>query len=146
VVLKGAPKPDISTPEKFKQALLAAKTVAYTSPASGGQSGIYFARMLGELGIADEINAKAKYGQGGPVAAIVASGEAELGMQQIPELINFPGVDYVGPLPGNLQFFTVLAAGIPVNGKQPDAANALIRFFATPAALAAMKKNGMEPG
>ncbi len=146
VVRKGAPKPDISTPEKFKQALIAAKTVAYTSPASGGQSGIYFARMLGELGIADEVNKKAKYGQGGPVAAIVASGEAELGMQQIPELINFPGVDYVGPLPGNLQFFTVLAAGIAANGKQPDAANALIRFFATPAALAAMKKNGMEPG
>ena len=145
VVRKGAPKPDISTPEKFKQALLAAKTVAYTSPASGGQSGIYFARMLGELGIADAINAKAKYGQGGPVAAIVASGEAELGMQQIPELINFPGVDYVGPLPGNLQFFTVLAAGIAGNGKQPDAARALIAFFATPAALSAMKKNGMEP-
>jgi molybdate transport system substrate-binding protein len=146
VVLKGAPKPDISTPEKFKQALLAAKTVAYTSPASGGQSGIYFAKMLEQLGIADEVNKKAKYGQGGPVAAIVARGEAELGMQQIPELINFPGVDYVGPLPGNLQFFTVLAAGIPVNGKQADAAGALIRFFVTPAAIAAMKKNGMEPG
>jgi molybdate transport system substrate-binding protein len=146
VVRKGAPKPDISTPEKFKAALLDAKTVAYTSPASGGQSGIYFAKMLGELGIADEVNRKAKFGQGGPVAAIVAAGEAELGMQQIPELINFPGVDYVGPLPGNLQFFTVLAAGIAGNGKQPDAARALIAFFSTPAALAAMKKNGMEPG
>ena len=67
-------------------------------------------------------------------------------MQQIPELFNFPGVDYVGPLPGNLQFFTVLAAGIAGNGKQPDAAAALIRFFSTPAALSAMKKNGMEPG
>ena len=146
VVLKGAPRPDISTPEKFKQALLAAKTVAYTSPASGGQSGIYFAKMLEQLGIADEVNKKAKYGQGGPVAAIVASGEAELGMQQIPELINFPGVDYIGPLPGDLQFFTVLAAGIATNGKQADAAGALIKFFATPAALSAIRRNGMEPG
>ena len=146
VVLKGAPKPDISTPEKFKAALIAAKTVGYTSPASGGQSGIYFAKMLQQLGIADEVNKKAKYGQGGPVAALVASGEAELGMQQIPELIKFPGVDYVGPLPGNLQFFTELSAGVMTGSKQADAARALIRFFSTPAAVSAFKANGMEPG
>src|SRR5438876_8552774 len=68
VVRKGAPKPDISTPEKFKQALLDAKTVAYTNPASGGQSGLYFAKLLTQLGIADEINKKAKFGDGGPIA------------------------------------------------------------------------------
>ena len=79
VVRKGAPKPDISTPEKFKQALLDAKTVAYTNPASGGQSGVYFAKLLDQLGITDEINKKAKFGDGGPVALIVAKGDAEMG-------------------------------------------------------------------
>jgi molybdate transport system substrate-binding protein len=147
VVRKGAAKPDISTPEKFKQALLGAKTVAYTNPASGGQSGVYFAKLLAQLGIADEINKKAKFGDGGPVALIVAKGDAEIGMQPIPELLAHSDVtDFVGPLPATLQSYNHLTAGIPANSKQQEAARALIKFLATPAAQAVIKAKGMEPG
>jgi molybdate transport system substrate-binding protein len=146
VVRKGAPKPDISTPEKFKDALLAAKTVAYTNPASGGASGAYFSRMLEQLGITDVVSKKAKLGDGGPIAQIVARGEAEFGIQQIPELLAYPGVDYVGPLPGPLQLFTRLAAGIPANGAQTDAARALLEFLGSPPAVSVMQAKGLEPG
>jgi molybdate transport system substrate-binding protein len=146
VVQKGAAKPDISTPAKFKQALLDAKTVAYTNPASGGQSGVYFAKLLAQLGIADEINKKAKFGDGGPIALIVHRGEAELGMQPIPELLAHPEVDFIGPLPSALQSYNHLTAAIPSNTKQPEAARALMQFLATPAAQAVMKAKGLEPG
>jgi molybdate transport system substrate-binding protein len=147
VVQKGAAKPDISTPEKFKQALLDAKTVAYTNPASGGQSGVYFAKLLTQLGIADEINRKAKFGDGGPIALIVAKGDAELGMQPVPELLMYSDkVDFVGALPAAVQSYNHLTAGIPASSKQPDAARALIKFLATPAAQAVMKAKGLEPG
>ena len=146
VVRKGAAKPDISTPEKFKQALLGANTVAYTNPASGGQSGVYFVKLLAQLGITDEINKKAKFGDGGPIALIVFRGEAELGMQPIPELLAHPEVDFIGPLPAALQSYNHLTAGIPSNGKQPEAARALIKFLGTPAAQAVMKAKGLEPG
>lgn len=146
VVQKGAAKPDISTPEKFKQALLDAKTVAYTNPASGGQSGVYFAKLLEQLGIADQINKKAKFGDGGPIALIVARGDAELGMQPVPELLMYSDrVDFIGALPSAVQSYNHLTAGIPSNGKQPDAARAFIKFLATPAARAAMKAKGLEP-
>jgi len=147
VVRKGAAKPDISTPEKFKQALLGAKTVAYTNPASGGQSGVYFAKLLAQLGITDEINKKAKFGDGGPVALIVANGDAEMGMQPIPELLAHSDVaDFVGPLPAALQSYNHLTAGIPASSKEPDAARALLKFLATSAAQAVIKAKGMEPG
>ena len=147
VVRKGADKPDISTPDKFKQSLLDAKTVAYTNPASGGQSGVYFAKLLTQLGITDDINRKAKFGDGGPVALIVARGDAELGMQPIPELLAHSDVvDFVGPLPSALQSYNHLTAGIPASGKQPEAARTLLKFLATPAAQAVMKAKGMEPG
>jgi len=147
VVRKGTAKPDISTPEKFKEALLGAKTVAYTNPASGGQSGVYFAKLLTQLGITDEINKKAKFGDGGPIALIVAKGDAEIGMQPIPELLAHSDVaDFVGPLPTALQSYNHLTAGIPASSKEPDAARALLKFLATPAAQAVIKAKGMEPG
>jgi molybdate transport system substrate-binding protein len=146
VVRTGAAKPDISTPEKFKEALLAARTVAYTNPASGGASGGYFAKMLEQLGITDAVNKKARLGEGGPIAQIVARGDAELGIQQIPELLAYPGVDYVGPLPGSLQFFTRLAAGIAANSRQPEAAQILLKFLASPPAVSVMQAKGMEAG
>jgi len=147
VVRKDAPKPDISTPEKFKQALLDAKTVAYTNPASGGQSGVYFVKLLAQLGIADEINKKAKFGDGGPIALIVARGDAEIGMQPVPELLShIKEVDFVGPLPAALQSYNHLTAAIPSNSKQPEAARALLQFLATPAAQNVMKAKGLEPG
>jgi len=147
VVRKGAVKPDISTPEKFKQALLDAKSVAYTNPASGGQSGVYFAKLLAQLNIADEINKKAKFGDGGPIALIVASGDAEIGMQPVPELLMYSDkVDFVGALPAAVQSYNHLTAGIPANSKQPDAARVLLKYLAAPAAQGAMKAKGLEPG
>jgi molybdate transport system substrate-binding protein len=120
--------------------------VAYTNPASGGASGAYFSRMLEQLGITDVVSKKAKLGDGGPIAQIVARGEAEFGIQQIPELLAYPGVDYVGPLPGPLQLFTRLAAGIPANGAQTDAARALLEFLGSPPAVSVMQAKGLEPG
>ena len=147
VVRKGAAKPDIGTPENFKQALLGAKTVAYTNPASGGQSGVYFAKLLAQLGITDDINKKAKFGDGGPIALIVAKGDAEIGMQPIPELLAHSDVvDFIGPLPTALQSYNHLTAGIPAGSKEPDAARALLKFLATPAAQAVIKAKSMEPG
>lgn len=144
-VLKGAPKPDISTPEKFKQALLAAKAVAYTDPASGGASGLHFTKVLERLGIAKEINAKAKLGSGVPSASFVVKGEADIAIQQIPELLGVQGVELVGPLPGDLQNVTPFAGGVHVSSANPDAGRALIKFLQTPEAAAVFKARGLNP-
>ena len=144
-VLKGAPKPDISTPEAFKRALLAARAVAYTDPASGGASGAHRAKVLERLGITSEINAKAKLGRGIPVATFVVNGEADLAIQQIPELLHVQGAEFVGPLPGDLQNVTTFAAGIPVSSPHADTARALIRFLQTPESAAVIKKHGLDP-
>lgn len=144
-VLKGAPKPDISTPEAFKRALLAARAVAYSDPAAGGASGAHLAKVLERLGIANEIAAKAKLGRGVPVATFVAKGEADIAIQQMPELMVVEGVEIVGPLPGDLQAVTTFAAGIPSTSTHADAARALIRFLQTPESAAAIKKHGLDP-
>jgi len=144
-VLKGTPKPDISTPEKFKQALLAAKAVAYTDPAGGGASGVAFAKVLDRLGIKDQINAKAKLGRGVPSATFLVKGEADIAIQQVPELMGVQGVEVVGPLPGDLAVVTYFAAGVHANSSQTDAARALIKFMQSPEAIAAIKKHGLEP-
>jgi molybdate transport system substrate-binding protein len=144
-VLKGAPKPDISNPEAFKRALLAAKAVAYTDPASGGASGVHMAKVLERLGIANEVNAKAKLGRGVPAGSFVVKGEADIAIQQIPELLGVAGVEIVGPLPGDLQNVTTFAAGIPAGSANADAAKALIRFLQTPESAAAIKKHGLDP-
>ena len=144
-VLKGAPKPDISTPEAFRRALLAAKAVAYTDPASGGASGAHMAKVLERLGIASEVNAKAKLGRGIPVATFVVKGEADIAIQQLPELLHVEGAEVVGPLPGDLQNVTTFAAGIPAASSNADAAKALIRFLQTPESAAVIKKHGLDP-
>jgi molybdate transport system substrate-binding protein len=144
-VLKGAPKPDISTLEKFKQALLAAKAVAYTDPASGGASGAHMAKVLEKLGITKEVNAKAKLARGVPSASFVVKGEADLAIQQIPELLGVQGVELVGPLPGDLQNVTPFAGGVHVSSKNPDAGRALIKFLQSPEAIAVIKAKGLEP-
>lgn len=144
VVQKGKPKPDISTPQAFKAALLHATTVAFTNPTSGGASGISVARILDHLGIAEQISAKTIFGDGGPIAVIVARGEASLGMHQIPELLGHLGVDYVGPLPPELQSYTHVAAAIPLRVKELNGAKALIQFLKTNDALAIMRSKGME--
>ena len=142
-VLKGAPKPDISTPDAFKRALLAAKAVAYTDPASGGASGVHMAKVLERLGIANEVNAKAKLGRGVPSGSFVVKGEADVAIQQIPELLGVAGIEIVGPLPGDLQNVTTFAAGIPP-GAQAEAAKALVRFLQTPESGALMKTYGLD--
>jgi molybdate transport system substrate-binding protein len=145
VVKQGAPHPDISTVEAFKHALLTAKSVAYIDPASGGSSGIFVDRLLDKLGIAGEVRPKAKLIEGGAVADHIANGEAELGVHQISEIMPVKGVELVGPLPGDLQNYTVYAAGVSATSKNPDAAAALIKLLSGADAAAVLKAKGMEP-
>ncbi len=145
VVREGAPKPDVSTVDAFKRALLAAKSVAYIDPASGGSSGIYIDRLLERLGIADQIRPKAKLKKGGHVADLIVSGEAELGLHQISEIVPVKGAELVGPLPKDIQNTTIYAAGLGAAATNKEAALALIKAFAGPAAAAVLKSKGMEP-
>ena len=145
VVKEGAPKPDISTVDKFKQALLAAKSVAYIDPASGGSSGVYIDKLLVKLGVADQVRLKAKLKKGGHVADLIVSGEAELGLHQISEIVPVKGAALVGPLPSEIQNTTTYAAGLSATAKDNNAAKALIKMFSGPAAAAILKSKGMEP-
>jgi molybdate transport system substrate-binding protein len=144
MVKAGAPAPDISSVEAFKRALLAAKSVAYIDPASGGSSGIYVAGLLDKLGIADQVKPKAKLKKGGYVADLIASGEAELGIHQISEIVPVKEVTLIGPLPTEIQNYTVYAAGIGAGAKDAEAAKALIKALTGPAAAAVLKSKGME--
>jgi molybdate transport system substrate-binding protein len=139
-VKAGAPKPDVSTPDKLKAALLAAKTVGY----SQGASGRHFATVLDKLGIADAIKPKAVVVQGRPVGAAIASGEAELGFQQVAELRPVAGVDQFGELPPALQKAIPYSAGIPAKAKDAETARALVSFLRSEAALEVLKKKGMD--
>ena len=145
VVKAGAPLPDISTVDAFKRTLLAAKSVAYIDPKAGGSSGIYVAGLLERLGIADQVNAKAKLIHGGAVADHIADGEAEIGVHQISEILPVAGVTLVGPLPAEIQNFTVYSAGVSVAAKDTAAARALVKFLSGPHALPIIKAKGMEP-
>jgi len=147
-VPKGAPKPDISSVEGFKRALLAAKSIAVSKPVGGGQSGVHIARVFDELGIAEAMQAKAKYGAGGAAGLaglVVLRGEAEIGIQQMAELIAVSGIDVVGPLPKDLQSVTPFTAAILVSASHPEAGRALIAFLTTPAAKSVIKARGLEP-
>ena len=144
MVKAGAPAPDIGSVEAFKRALLAAKSVAYIDPASGGSSGIYVANLLQKLGIADDVKPKAKLKQGGYVADLVKSGEAEIGIHQISEIVPVKEVTLVGPLPSEIQNYTTYAAGISASAKDSAAAKALVSVFSGPAAAAVLKDKGMD--
>jgi molybdate transport system substrate-binding protein len=145
VVKDGTPKPDISSVDAFKKALLSAKSVAYIDPAAGGSSGIYIAGLLDKLGIAAEVKPKAKLIHGGAVAEHIAKDEAELGIHQISEILPVKGITLVGPLPADIQNYTVYAAGLGANAKASDAAKALIKALSGPAAAEVLKSKGMEP-
>ena len=145
VVKDGAPKPDVGTVEAFRNALLSAKTVAYIDPASGGSSGIYIDKLLERLGIADQIRPKAKLKKGGYVADLIVSGEAELGLHQISEIVPVKGVALVGPLPKEIQNTTTYAAGLSAAPQNKEAAQALIKVFSGSAAAAVLKSKGMDP-
>ena len=143
-VRKGAPRPDISTPEALKQTLLAAKAVAYSDPAGGGASGIHLAKVLERLGIAQQVNARAKLGRAVPNGEAVVKGEADLAVQQIPELLAVPGVEVIGPLPGDLQNTTDFSAAVLATSRDPAAAKALVDFLRSPETVATLKARGFE--
>jgi molybdate transport system substrate-binding protein len=141
-VKAGAPKPDLSTSDTLKAALLATKTVAYSDSASG----VYVGKeMFEKLGIADAMKDKARKIPATPVGEIVAKGEAELGFQQISELKPVAGIDIVGPLPADLQKITVFSAGLASNAPQPDAGKALIAFLSSKQAADVIAASGLEP-
>jgi len=143
-IKKGAPRPDIGTPDAFKRTLLSAKSITW---AKEGQSGIYFAGLLERIGIADQIKPKAVVAPSGAVVGkLVAEGEVELGVILVNELMAAPGVEVLGPLPAELQNYTVFHAGVGVGSKDSSAAKALIKFLTTPAAGAVFKKKGQEAG
>ena len=140
-VRQGASKPNIATADGLKAALVAAKTVGY----SQGASGQHFLTVIDRLGLVDVIKAKAVVVQGRPVGAAIASGEAEIGIQQVAELLPVAGIDLVGPLPGDLQKIIPYGTGIPAKAKEAAAARAFASFFATEAVVSKLKQMGMDP-
>jgi molybdate transport system substrate-binding protein len=144
VVKEGAPKPDIGNVEAFKTALLNAKTVAYTDPSGGASSGIYVRGMIEKLGLTDALKSKTKLKQGGYVADLIASGDAELGLHQISEILPVKGTVLVGPLPAELQNYTTYAVGLGAGAKDVAAAKALIELLRGPAAAEVLRQKGME--
>ena len=146
-VRKGAPKPDVSTPEALKRALLAAKSIAHTAPAGGGITAAHIMKLFERLGIAAEVTPKVKLAAGGPdgrVSVLVSSGEAEIGLQQVSELMSNPDVEVIGMLPPELQQITTYSAGVTTSAKQPDAARALIQALTAPSAKRIFEVKGLE--
>ena len=146
VVRAGQPKPDISTVEGLRKTLLAAKSIAY----SDSSSGTYLSTVgFKKLGVADEIAGRTRKVRGPPsgepVAAVVARGEAEIGFQQVSELINVPGADFVGTVPAEIQPPTFFVGALPKGSQQPDAAVALLRFLSSAEAAAVITKAGLKP-
>jgi molybdate transport system substrate-binding protein len=141
-VRAGAPKPDISTVDALKRALLETKSITY---AKQGGSGIYFAGLLERLGIAEAMRPKTRYG-GGNVAEVVAAGEAEMAVQLITELISVRGVELVGPLPAEVQNYIVLTAGVGTEAKEAAGAKEFLQFLTAPAAAPVYTSKGLEPG
>jgi len=144
--LAGVPKPDISTVDAFKQTLLNARSIVYADPAKGGASGVYFARVLDRLGIAEQMKAKTILVPGAEAAAVVAKGEAELGVAQGSEIVPVAGAQLVGPLPGEFASMTVFTAGIGADSRSPDSAKELLKFLAGPDAATRLRAKGFEPG
>ena len=141
-VRAGAPKPDISSVDALKHTLLQAKSIAYSASVSGRYIST---ELFQRLGITDQAVSKSRRIEGERVGAVVARGEAEIGFQQISELLPVPGIEYVGPLPPEVQRVSVFSAGVAVAAGDSDAAHALIRFLASPAAVDTIKKSGLEP-
>jgi molybdate transport system substrate-binding protein len=139
-VQAGAPKPDISSVDAFKSTMLAAKSIAIST----GPSGVYLAGLFRRLGIADAIKDKVKQVQGVPIGEVIARGDAEIGFQQISELLPIKGIAYIGPLPTFIQNITVFTAAVHSGATATDGAKALIKFLTTPQASEAFRKTGME--
>jgi molybdate transport system substrate-binding protein len=147
-VKKGAPKPDVATPDALKRTLLAAKSVGYTNPAGGGITAAAIMRMFERLGVAADVAAKTKLAAGGPngrVSVLVSSGEAEIGFQQLSELMSNPGVEVIGMLPPDFQQITTYSGGVSANAKEIDGAKALLKALTAPSAASIYKAKGLEP-
>jgi molybdate transport system substrate-binding protein len=140
-VRQGAKRPDIGSAEALKRAVIAARTVGYST----GPSGVYLAGLFERMGIAGEVKAKLRsVPSGGTIGAIVASGEAEIGFQQISELVHGDGIDFIGPLPDEVQYITVISAGVPATAADPAGAQALAQFLAGPSAKAVLERAGLQ--
>ena len=145
-VKAGAPKPDISTPDALKQALLASKAVSYTDPATGGASGVYTAKQIAKLGITEQMKGKTKHpASGGFSGSLLVDGQADIAINSKPELLSVPGVEVVGPLPGDMAYTVIYAAGVQSGAAQADAAKALVKYLMSPEAQAVFKANGFDP-
>ena len=142
----GAPKPDMSSVDAFKQMLLAAKSIVYADPAKGGASGVHFASVLDRLGIAEQMKPKTILVPGAQAADVVAKGDAELGVAQASEIVPVAGAQLVGALPGEYGRVTVFSAGLGASTKAQDAAKALIQFLTGSSAAPVFKSKGFEPG
>jgi molybdate transport system substrate-binding protein len=139
---KGAPKLDVSTTEAFKRALLNAKSVGFTA---GGASGVYLKTLFEKLGIADELKTKLKL-LPGPAGEAAASGEVEIGLTQISEILPYTNAELAGPLPADVQTYTYFSASVSAVTKDAELAKAFIKFLVAPSAIAVIKAKGMEPG
>jgi molybdate transport system substrate-binding protein len=139
----GAPKIDISSAEGIKKALLAAKTIAY----SAGPSGVHIAALIQKWGLTDQLKSKIVPPRPNvPIGEVVASGDAEIGFQQVSELLPVKGIDYLGPLPADIQEVTVFSAGVHKGAVAADAGRALLKYLTAPEAAPIIRKTGMEPG
>jgi molybdate transport system substrate-binding protein len=139
----GAPKVDVSSSDGIRKALLAAKTIAY----SAGPSGVHIARLIANWGLTDQLKAKIVPPiPDVPIGVVVARGDAEIGFQQVSELLPVTGIDYLGPLPADIQEVTVFSAAVHKAAGQADVARALLKFLTAPEAAAIIRKTGMEPG
>jgi molybdate transport system substrate-binding protein len=149
-VRKGAPRPDISSVEAFKRAMLSARSIGYRDPATGSTSGTYAASLLERLGIAEQLKPKLRLDRTEGdvpenVFLAVARGEIEMQIGQITEIVIAPGVDLAGPLPSEIQNTTVMAAGVIAASKAPEAAYAFIRFISSASSASVLKATGFVP-
>ena len=147
-VAQGAPRPDISSAAAFKRAMLAAKSVALSKPVGGGASGVHMAKVFEQLGITQAMAAKSHYGAGGAAGLaglVVRRGEAEIGIQQMSELMAVAEIDVVGPLPPELQSVTMFTGALPTSASHAESGRALLRFLKTPAVKSVIRSKGLEP-
>jgi molybdate transport system substrate-binding protein len=145
-VKAGAPKPDISTIEALKNSLLAAKAISFSDPASGGASGVYIVKQFDRMGITEQMKGKSKHPpSGGFAGTLLVNGEADIAINAKPELLTVSGVEVVGPLPGDMAFTVVYAAGVGSGATQTDAAKALVKYLISPDAQAVFKAKGYDP-
>jgi molybdate transport system substrate-binding protein len=147
-VRKGAPKPDVSTPEALKRALLAAKTVGHAAPSGGSITAAHIQAVFQRLGIASQVTPKVKLAAGGPngrVSVLISTAEAEIGLQQVSELMSNPGIEVIGMLPAELQQITIYSAGVTTSAREAEAAKALINALTAPSTAPIYKIKGLDP-